>query len=180
VARRAGAATALGALAAYVLVSAGAGVPEKLEIRRAARARFGEHAQWAALTVPGRPLTWQAIYANRDTVAGETWAVPRHVEEPFVLQALATPPGRAMTQFARFLTAEVDSGGEGISVYLRDARYARGGREGWGIVPVTIKSSLPTSRPLPGDRPTGAVEWDSVVPRGRDDQRGSGAPPERR
>ena len=43
-----------------------------------------------------------------------------------------------MAQFARFLVAEVDSSGDDLMVYLRDARYARAGRAGWGVVSVRL------------------------------------------
>jgi hypothetical protein len=43
-----------------------------------------------------------------------------------------------MAQFARFLVAEVDSSGDSVTVYLRDARYARAGRGGWGVLPVRL------------------------------------------
>ena len=39
---------------------------------------------------------------------------------------------------ARFLVAEVDSTGSGVTVYLRDARYARTSRGGWAVVVVTL------------------------------------------
>ena len=188
VARRAAAATALVSLVLYVLVHVAAGFTEKLEIRRTARARFGERADWAALTIPGRPLTWEAVYASRDSVAGDGWVLPRRLDDPLVQQALATPAGRAMAQFARFLTAEVDtaegagSGGGGrATVYLRDARYARERRDGWGVLPVRLRSSLPTAHPRSGARPIDGAESDSgalLHPRG--DHQASGVPPARR
>jgi hypothetical protein len=67
--------------------------------------------------------------------------MPRHLDAPAVQRALhATREGRAMAQFARFLAAEVDSSGDGVgaTVYLRDARYARVGRDGWAVVSVRL------------------------------------------
>jgi hypothetical protein len=111
----------------------------KAEIRREAERRFGSGTTWAALTEIGRPFTWEAMYASRDTVAGADWALPRHLRVPAVVRALReTADGRAMAQFARFLTAEVDTAGPGTTVYLRDARYARVEREGWGVVRVRL------------------------------------------
>jgi hypothetical protein len=51
-----------------------------------------------------------------------------------------TPEGRAMRQFARFLVADVDSTEKsgGVIVYLRDARYARAGRDGWAVLSVKM------------------------------------------
>jgi hypothetical protein len=110
----------------------------KAEIRREAERRFGSGATWAALTDVGRPFMWEAIYASTDTVAGMDWALPRHLEVPPVLRALhETPNGRAMAQFARFLTAAVDTTEQRI--YLRDARYARVERNGWGVVRVRME-----------------------------------------
>ncbi|MGH7522305.1 MAG: metal-dependent hydrolase [Gemmatimonadales bacterium] len=110
----------------------------KAEIRRAAERRFGSGATWAALTEVGRPFTWEAMDASGDSVAGVDWAQPRHLRVPAVVRALRdTPDGRAMAQFARFLTAEVDTAEK--TIYLRDARYARVNREGWGVVRVRME-----------------------------------------
>lgn len=109
----------------------------KSEIRRAAERRFGAGATSAALTNVGQPFTWEAIYASADTVAGDDWELPRNLRAPTVVRALQTPDGRAMAQFARFLAAEVDS--SNTTVYLRDARYARAGRDGWGVVRVRME-----------------------------------------
>jgi hypothetical protein len=79
------------------------------------------------------------MYASPDTVAGDGWRLPRHLDAPAVQRALRdTREGRAMAQFARFLVAEVDSSGDSVTVYLRDARYARAGRGGWGVLPVRL------------------------------------------
>jgi len=133
-------------LGVYSLVSAAGALPVKAGARRAAAARFGSAASSAALTVVGHPFVWEAVLAGRDTVAGDGWRVPRHLSDPKVQLALThTAEGRAMAGFARFLTAEVDSGGTsggttGSTVYLRDARYARGApRRGWGVVAVRVE-----------------------------------------
>ena len=112
---------------------------EKAAVRRAATTRFGPAAQSAALTRVGRPFTWSPIYIGADTVVGDGWRLPRHLDSPFVQRALRdTREGRAMAQFARLLVAEVDSSGNPMTVYLRDARYARTGRDGWGVMPVSL------------------------------------------
>jgi inner membrane protein len=110
----------------------------KATVERTAAARFGPGAQWAALTVVGRPLSWEPIYASDDSVAGNGWAVARHLRDPSVQSALRTNEGRAMGQFARFLVAEVDPGPTGTVVVLRDARYARRGRIGWAVVSIRM------------------------------------------
>lgn len=141
VARRRAAAFALLVLALYAGAQGVAAQFEKADVRDAAITRFGPGAQWAPLTRIGRPFTWEPIYDSRDTVAGDGWRLPRHLDAPVVQRALRdTREGRAMAQFARFLVAEVDSSGGGaeVTVYLRDARYARGGRGGWGVLPVTL------------------------------------------
>lgn len=140
-ARRRAAALALLVLGLYAGAQGIAAQVEKAAVRRAAAVRFGRGARWAALTRVGWPFTWAPVYANADTVAGDDWALPRHLDAPVVLRALReTREGRAMAQFARFLTAEVDSSGDGskVTVLLRDARYARAGRDGWGVVSVTL------------------------------------------
>ena len=112
---------------------------EKAAVRRAATTRFGPAAQAAALTRVGRPFTWSPIYIGADTVVGDGWRLPRHLDSPVVQRALRdTREGRAMAQFARLLVAEVDSSGNAMMVYLRDARYARTGRDGWGVMPVSL------------------------------------------
>jgi hypothetical protein len=107
----------------------------KREIHRLAVQRFGAQARWAALTNIGQPFTWEAIYASPDSIAGDGWQIPRHLRErPVVRATTETPAGRAIAQFARFLAAEVDSGG--AVVYLRDARFARAGHGGWAVIRV--------------------------------------------
>jgi membrane-bound metal-dependent hydrolase YbcI (DUF457 family) len=113
----------------------------KRDIQRTAERRFGVGARSAALTTVGWPFTWEPVYASRDTVASDDWRVPRHLDVPVVIHALHdTPEGRAMTIFARFLAAEVDSNGVEM-VYLRDVRYARAARDGWAILSVRLDSS---------------------------------------
>jgi inner membrane protein len=142
VARQRAAACASLLLVAYVGAHAIGAEARKGEIRRIAVRRFGAGASWAALTNIGRPFTWEAIYADTDTVAGDDWQIPRHLHDPVVVRAINdTREGRAIAQFARFLTAEVDTTGAGAvkTVYLRDARYARVGRQGWAVTAVKIK-----------------------------------------
>ena len=110
----------------------------KRAIRQVAERRFGARASWAALTNVGRPFTWEAIYANTDTVAGDDWQLPRHLRAREVRNAITqTREGRAMAQFARFLAAEVDT--SSATIYLWDARFARASRDGWAVVKVRIE-----------------------------------------
>lgn len=135
VARQRAAIVALALLGTYSVAQGVAAQGRKSEIRREAQRRFGKGAIWAALTEVGKPFTWEAMYASPDTVAGEDWRLPRNLRLPAVRRAISeTPNGRAMAQFARFLAAEVDTTGKAI--YLRDARYARTRRDGWGVVRV--------------------------------------------
>src|SRR6266704_5367556 len=137
--RRRAAGYGLLTLGLYVAANAVASQPGKAHAREAAQRRFGPGAEWAALTVIGQPFHWTPLYASADSVAEPDWAVARHLDDPAVARALRdTPQGRAMAQFARFLTAEVDSSGPGVVVYLRDARYARAARDGWGVVAVRM------------------------------------------
>jgi inner membrane protein len=143
--RRWAAVWGLAALAGYAALQAAASVPAKAQVRRAARARFGPGAEWAALTVVGQPFSWQAMYASPDSVAGRGWRLGRSLDRPIVREVLrATPEGRAMAQFARFLIADVDSAETGVTVYLRDARYRREGRDGWGVLAVRWRTAPPT------------------------------------
>lgn len=142
VARRRLAVFALLVLGLYAAAQGAAAQFEKGRLRHAAEGRFGPQAGFAALTVAGHPFSWEAVYASADTVAGDDWKLARHLDVPAVTRAVRdTREGRAMAQFARFLTAAVDSvegGRAGWTVYLRDARYARGGRAGWGVMRVRL------------------------------------------
>ena len=142
VARRQVAMLSLSLLAAYAGAQAVASGAAKTAVQRAAVARFGAGANWAALTRIGTPFEWEPIYASRDTVAGRDWALPRHLDDPQVQRALReTVGGRALSVFARFLAAEVDSGPRGVTITLRDTRFARTGTQGWGVVTVPLPSS---------------------------------------
>jgi len=142
--RRPVSALALLALACYAGAQGVAGVPVKAATRRAAVTRFGPDAQWAPLARVGHPFAWEPVVASRDTVAGPGWVLPRHLDDPRVQHVLQeTPAGRALSQFARFLTATVDSGPEGVVVTLRDARYARPPATGWGVVTVPLPAAAP-------------------------------------
>ena len=137
--RRRAAAYALALLATYAGAQGLVSLRAKAAARRAALARFGTSAQWAALTVVGQPFRWQPIFASADTVATPEWATARHLARPEVRRALRdTRDGHAIGIFARFLTAEVHTTTELTTVILRDARYARGPGRGWATVAVTL------------------------------------------
>jgi inner membrane protein len=139
VARRRVAALAVVVLGLYAGAQGIAARGAKAAVHQAAVARFGPSAPWAALTRIGQPFTWDPMYASADTVVGDDWQVPRHLDAPAVQRALhETREGRALAQFARFLTAEVDSSGGEVTVYLRDARYAVVGRDGWAVAKVRL------------------------------------------
>ena len=139
VGRQRAAALALLLLVVYAGAQGVVATGRKREIRQVAERRFGARASWAALTNVGRPFTWEAIYASADTVAGDDWQLPRHLRAGEVQRAITqTHEGRAMAQFARFLAAEVDT--TSATIYLRDARYARAGRDGWAVVKVRMES----------------------------------------
>jgi membrane-bound metal-dependent hydrolase YbcI (DUF457 family) len=138
VARQRAAALALLLLAVYAISQGVVAASRKREIHELATRRFGPGAAWAALTNIGRPFTWEAIYASADTVAGDDWQSPRHLGAREVQRAVTqTAEGRAMAHFARFLAAEVDS--SNTAIYLWDARYARGSRDGWAVVKVRME-----------------------------------------
>ena len=138
VARQRVAAVALLLLVAYTGAQAIVSHDRKREIRLLAERRFGSGASWAALTNVGRPFTWEAIYADGDTVAGDDWRLARHLRDRVVVRVIRdTPEGQAIAQFARFLTAEVDTASN--TVYLRDARYAHTGGRGFAVTTVRTK-----------------------------------------
>jgi hypothetical protein len=143
--RRRVAAYAIATLTLYAGAHALAGLPARGRARSAAAERFGPGATSAVLTVPGQPFTWEPVVASGDTVAGPDWEVPRRLDEPVVQRALATTrAGRSMAGFARFLTAELDTTARDVTVVLRDARYAREGDTGWGVLTVTLRTDPPS------------------------------------
>jgi membrane-bound metal-dependent hydrolase YbcI (DUF457 family) len=145
--RRLAAALALAVLAFYTAAQAMASVPVRAAARQQATRRFGPNAQWATLTEVGYPFTWTTLLASADSVAGPTWAVPRHLEHPAVREALRiSAPARALESFARFPAAEVDSSARPIRVTLRDVRYAVAPSGGWAVVAVSLPASADTSR----------------------------------
>jgi membrane-bound metal-dependent hydrolase YbcI (DUF457 family) len=139
--RRRAAAAGVLVLAAYAAANAAASVAAKQAARHAAIARYGPAAQWAALTIVGRPFRWELLAASADSIASPGWTLPRHLDHPAVRAALATPQGHAIAQFARLLAAQVDSSGSGVRVSLWDARYHRpgSGAPGWAAVQVRVR-----------------------------------------
>ncbi|HYX81159.1 MAG TPA: metal-dependent hydrolase [Gemmatimonadales bacterium] len=120
-------------LAVYSVAQGIAVQDRKREIARQAMHRFGATATWAALTNIGAPFTWDGMYASSDTVVGEHWQVPRNLTNPAVARVLReTADGRAIAQFARFLTARVEPSDSVVDVW--DSRYARGPGDGWTVV----------------------------------------------
>lgn len=134
--RRVGAALGMAVVVLYTLAQGAASVPAKRAAARTARGRFGPGAQYAALTMPGRPFQWRPIYANQDTVAGPGWVEARNLELPAVRQAILTEDGHAVAQFARFLVARVESHQGETDVTLCNARC--NGRRGFSTVTVTV------------------------------------------
>jgi len=125
-------------LALYAGAQAIVGHGRKREIREQAIHRFGSTATWAALTNVGEPFTWEAMVASTDTVATDDWQAARNLKAPAVVRAVRdTPDGHAIAQFARFLTARVDA--KDSTVYLWDARYARGPTGGWAAAAIRLR-----------------------------------------
>lgn len=136
--RRRAALAGLLVLAGYAAASGVASAVAQARVRAAAIRRFGPSATSAALTVVGHPFAWELVSASVDSIAGPDWTVPRHLDDPAVRRALATPGGQAMAEFARFLAADVDSSGGGLRVYLRDVRFRPLGRGGGGFATATV------------------------------------------
>src|SRR5262249_41780680 len=131
--------SAVALLALYTVAQGVAAQEWKHEIRQEALQRFGATARWAILTNIGEPFIWEPMYASADTVAGHGWQLPRNLRLRPVTQALATPEGHAIAQFARFLTARIDTTGQ--AVYLWDSRYSHGGRGSWAAVQIRMESA---------------------------------------
>lgn len=128
-------------LAGYAGAQGGASLVAKRRARAAALARFGPAASGVALTVAGRPFTWDRLAVSPESVAGAGWAIARHLDAPAVRRALATPDGRALAAFARVLSAALDTSGPERRVWLWDARFhaAQSGARGWAAVAVPVR-----------------------------------------
>ncbi|RMG55335.1 MAG: hypothetical protein D6723_02870, partial [Acidobacteria bacterium] len=63
----------------------------------------------------------------------------KRLDDPVVRRALRTCAGATMIAFSRYLYADVEPEGSGYRVILRDARYARERRLGFGVVTVSVE-----------------------------------------
>lgn len=69
----------------------------------------------------------------------------KNLADPRYRKALAQPQMETMARFARFPSVDVQEGRGGCTVFLRDLRYARVSRPGWGVA----RADLPLSDCIP-------------------------------
>lgn len=184
-----------GALAGVLLYWGFLGAGHHLSRVKAARAMSGAVPalvlhQPAALPSLANPLSWdviwedtQFIYHSRINIFTNNTSLlqkfPRRLDDPAVGAALRTCPGRIMFYFSRFPFFEVEKGKSGVIVLLRDARYARSRRSGFGTWSIPLSTDLlatdrrtacpqPYFLPAqPGDRNEGRGKAADVLPPGR-------------
>jgi len=108
----------------------------------------------AALPRPATPLTWDGLFESSREVfygvvsitsgPGRDWSVkrfPKRLDDPLVRQALNTCAGATMLIFARYPFAEVERNENGYTIILRDARYEREQKSGFGAMAITVNDS---------------------------------------
>ncbi len=100
----------------------------------------------AALPVPANPFRWVGIVEAPELLfikTGAAWIrLPRRLDEPAVRSVRAHCAGAALFRFYRFPVADVEPSGAGFEVVLRDARYRREGRSGFGAAALALGSDL--------------------------------------
>jgi len=100
----------------------------------------------AALPVPANPFRWLGIVEAPELLfikTGAAWTrLPRRLDEPAVRSVRAHCAGAALFRFYRFPVADVEPSGGGFEVVLRDARYRREGRSGFGAAALALGSDL--------------------------------------
>lgn len=142
---------ALGGLAAYGLLLAAAHERALARIEREAVGLIGPAParSVAALPTPANPFRWVGIVETPDLLfvnAGAAWTrVARRLEEPAVQAVRAHCAGAALFRFFRFPVANVEPSADGFEVILRDARYRREGRSGFGAAALALGPDLSVS-----------------------------------
>jgi len=156
---RHGAKLAVGALIATVAYWAMLGIAHTVALRyvqAASRVVAPDDAttKHAALPRPATPLRWDGFFeTSRDvfygdvsitSVPGPDWSMkryPKKLDDPIVRQAVNTCAGATMLVFARYPFAEVERHVPGYTVILRDARYERERRSGFGVTAISLPDS---------------------------------------
>ncbi len=161
--RRRGYNPALAALLLLLLYLGGVFVVRE-SVSRAARARGEALVNDHILKIdvlPGSPAsdrTWTVVmdapgkyYVSE--VGLRNWrsdppvfeAFVKNLDDPCYLASLSQEQMAVMARFARYPSVAVETSGDSCTVWLRDLRYARENRPGWGVVRATVR--LPQSRP---------------------------------
>jgi inner membrane protein len=119
-----------------------------LRVERAASAIVAraEIATLAALPTPANPFRWVGVVETREFLFVDSGRgfirLPRHLDEPAVQAVRAHCAGAALFRFFRFPVADIAPLGRGFEVVLRDARYRRDGRSGFGAAALALGPDL--------------------------------------
>jgi len=145
----------LALLALYAAACAAAAGLARVRLGRLVEAELSvpREASRALLPRPADPLRWDGIVEEEAAIHHRTIGIvagldPPHVSferferqhaDPRVAAVLESCPGRTLLGFVRFPVAVVETraGGKPL-VVLRDARYARGRRSGFGVFSVPL------------------------------------------
>ncbi len=147
---------AAGALMATLIYWSGLAVVHHVALKRVrTRSRaFAAATHQAALPRLATPIRWDGLFETSEAIYYTVVSVlsnpsmvapmkryPKRLDEPIIRQALRTCAGATMIEFSRYLYADVEPEGSGYRVILRDARYARERRFGFGVVTVSVEGS---------------------------------------
>ncbi len=72
-------------------------------------------------------------------------AFVKNLDDPCYLESLSQEQMAVMARFARYPSVAVETSGDNCTVWLRDLRYARENRPGWGAA----RASVPLPQPRP-------------------------------
>lgn len=88
---------------------------------------------------PDRFAIARAGFAGRQRGDSSLEWFDKNLDEPCYGAALRDPHMAAMARFARYPSVDVHRSGAACTVYLRDLRYVRESRPGWGVAIVTLR-----------------------------------------
>lgn len=146
---------AAGALMATLLYWGGLAVAHHVAVKRVrTRSRAFAATHPAALPRLATPIRWDGLFETPEAIyytvvslfSNPSSIAPvkrylKRLDDPVVRRALRTCAGATMIAFSRYLYADVEPEGSGYRVILRDARYARERRLGFGVVTVSVEEA---------------------------------------
>lgn len=93
---------------------------------------------WRAYAATADALYLREVSVASDAVPTHWQTIERRLDLPEVRRASVTYPGAVLTNFARFLVADVVRSGAAPVVVLTDVRFAQPGRPSWASVRIPV------------------------------------------